>query len=160
MVDLDTLFVHLASSAFRSRFRLDAKDRAYFDDTGRAAVIEHARGFIADRLAPAHPANDGRQTPMRGHPVFVAQHATATCCRGCLEKWHAIPAGCALTGAEQAHVVAAITRWLDAEAHRIPNRGPPAARARGTRRALKATTSHQLELFGTVGDGKGRSNRN
>jgi predicted Fe-S protein YdhL (DUF1289 family) len=46
--------------------------------------------------------------------VFVAQHATATCCRGCLEKWHAIPAGRELTDAEQAHVVRAIERWLDA----------------------------------------------
>jgi hypothetical protein len=71
--------------------------------------------FIAKRLAPAEPSNDGRQTPMRGHPVFVAQHATATCCRSCLHKWHAIAAGRSLTPAEQEHVVAAIARWLDAE---------------------------------------------
>ncbi len=32
-----------------------------------------------------------RQTPFRGHPVFIAQHATATCCRECLAKWHRIP---------------------------------------------------------------------
>ncbi len=25
---------------------------------------------------------------MKGHPVFVAQHATATCCRECIRKWH------------------------------------------------------------------------
>ncbi|WP_251023391.1 DUF4186 family protein [Streptomyces sp. ISL-10] len=29
-------------------------------------------------------------------PVFVAQHATATCCRTCLERWHVVPAGRAL----------------------------------------------------------------
>ena len=81
-----------------------------------ADVIEaHARDIIARRLAPAEIPNDGKQTPMRGHPVFIAQHATATCCRGCLAKWHHIEAGRALTEAEQAHVVAAILRWIKAQ---------------------------------------------
>jgi hypothetical protein len=80
---------------------------------GGAAVLAHAHAFVAERLAPARPANDGKQTPFRGHPVFVAQHATATCCRGCLSKWHGIPAGRPLTADEQGHVVAAIERWLD-----------------------------------------------
>lgn len=72
----------------------------------------HARQLITARLAPAEPRNDGRQTPMRGHPVFVAQHATATCCRGCLAKWHAIPAGRELQPAEIDYVVAVIVRWI------------------------------------------------
>ncbi len=75
-------------------------------------IEQHARDFIAKRLAPALPANDGRQTPMRGHPVFIAQHATATCCRSCLRKWHTIAEGRALTDIEQDHVVAAVMRWL------------------------------------------------
>ena len=78
-------------------------------------VLDHARDFIAKRLAPAEPPNDGRQTPTRGHPVFIAQHATATCCRSCLAKWHGISAGRPLTSAEQEHVVAAIQRWLEAQ---------------------------------------------
>lgn len=41
-------------------------------------------------MAPKNIDNDGKQTPMRGHPVFIAQHATATCCRECLKKWHNI----------------------------------------------------------------------
>ena len=67
----------------------------------------------AERLAAAEPVNDGKQTPMRGHPVFIAQHATGTCCRSCLQKWHGIPAGHPLSEAEQEHVVAAIGRWLE-----------------------------------------------
>lgn len=112
MRDLDGVFRGLAGSRFRSRFRLGAADRAYLEAKGLATVLAHAADFVARRLAPAHPARDGRQTPFRGHPVFVAQHATATCCRGCLEKWHAIPAGRELTAEEQAHVVSAIERWL------------------------------------------------
>jgi hypothetical protein len=114
MRDLDRVFWGLARSKFRSRFRLGAADRAYLEAKGMTTVLSHAADFVARRLAPAFPVKDGKQTPFRGHPVFVAQHATATCCRGCLEKWHAIPAGRELTGEEQAHVVAAIGRWLDA----------------------------------------------
>ncbi len=116
MRELDLLFASLARSRFRTRFALGPKERAYFAAKGRQTIIEHARDFVAQRLAPAAPRNDGRQTPLCGHPVFIAQHATATCCRGCLAKWHQIPAGRTLTHEEQEHVVAAILRWLDARA--------------------------------------------
>ncbi|HWJ24530.1 MAG TPA: DUF4186 domain-containing protein [Gemmatimonadaceae bacterium] len=126
MRDLDDLFAALDQSAFRRRFRLGPRDREYLRTKGMDVVLGHAEDFIARRLAPAVPAKDGKQTPFRGHPVFVAQHATATCCRGCLEKWHAIPRGRELTDEEQAHVVAAIGRWLR-EAGRgsgVAGRGP------------------------------------
>jgi hypothetical protein len=113
--ELDEVFPRLAGSAFRRRFALGAKERAYLEAKGLPTVLEHARDFIDRRLADAAPARDGRQTPFRGHPVFVAQHATATCCRGCLAKWHAIPKGRALTEAERQHAVAAIGRWLESQ---------------------------------------------
>lgn len=112
MRSLDAVFSGLAGSPFRARFRLGPKERAYLEDRGMAIVMGHAADFVAKRLAPAHPANDGKQTPMRGHPAFIAQHATATCCRGCLAKWHDIPAGQALNDSEQSHIVGAIVRWL------------------------------------------------
>lgn len=112
MRDMDELFAAFGRSRFRSRFRLGAKEAEYLRTRGVATILEHARQFVRDRLADAEPANDGRQTPMRNHPVFIAQHATATCCRGCLEKWHRIPKGRALTEAEIDHVVAVIERWL------------------------------------------------
>lgn len=126
MRDLDDLFRALERSAFRRRFHLGAADRAYLTKKGRATIRDHARDFVAKRLAPAAPPNDGKQTPFRGHPVFVAQHATATCCRGCLEKWHALPRGRQLDAEEQEHVVGVIERWLDGEAgpgSRVAGRG-------------------------------------
>src|SRR3569623_1271981 len=112
MRSLDDAFPRLAGSTFRSRFRLGPKERAYLDNRGITVVLEHANDFVAKRLAPANPVNDGKQTPMRGHPACIAQHATATCCRGCLAKGHGIPAGRALSESEQRLVVAAIGRWL------------------------------------------------
>jgi len=110
--DLDDLFAALRRSPFRQRFRLGSRERDYLATKGLPTVLAHAAAFVAQRLAPAEPRNDGRQTPFRGHPVFVAQHATATCCRGCLAKWHRIEQGRALNAEEQAHAVAVIGRWL------------------------------------------------
>ena len=114
MRSLDEVFAALDRSAFRRRQQLSAKDADYLRDKGLDTVMLHARDFIAQRLAPAQPRNDGKQTPMRGHPVFVAQHATACCCRGCLAKWHDIAQGHPLSEPEQAHVLAALERWLKA----------------------------------------------
>ncbi len=116
MKPLDDVFAALATSAFRRRFRLPSREQAYLRSRGLATVLEHGREFVAERLAPASPAQDGKQTPYRGHPVFVAQRATACCCRGCLEKWHGIARGHALTPAEEVHVHAALERWLQAQA--------------------------------------------
>ena len=111
MSDLDDVFERLQRSPFRRKFRLRDAERDYLSRKGLDAVLDHGRDFVAKRLAPAYPANDGKQTPMRNHPVFVAQHATATCCRGCLEKWHAIPKGRELTEEETRYVLDVLRRW-------------------------------------------------
>ncbi len=99
-------------SSSRGRYRLNMKDLGYLEEKGLATILEHARDFVEKRLAAAHPARDGKQTPWRGHPVFVAQHATATCCRGCLEKWHRIERGRELTAVEREYVVQILSAWL------------------------------------------------
>lgn len=109
---LDDAFGRLRRSAFRRSFRLREPEIDYLRRKGLETLSEHAARFVAQRLAPAYPANDGRQTPYRNHPVFVAQHATATCCRKCLARWHGIPRGRALTETQQHYAVAAIDRWL------------------------------------------------
>jgi len=115
MRELDDLFRALAKSAFRSKFHLQGKDLVYLRSKGLPKVTVHAGDFIAKRLALAVIENDGKQTPFRGHPVFVAQHATACCCRACLEKWHRIPMGRTLTPDEEAYVVKVLERWLQCE---------------------------------------------
>ena len=111
--NLDSLFERLGRSAFRSRFRLRPKELEYLRGKGLETVLDHARAFIDERLAPADIPNDGKQTPMRNHPAFIAQHATATCCRKCLQKWHGIPReGHELTPGERDYVVSVIRKWL------------------------------------------------
>ena len=56
---------------------------------------------------------DGKQTPMRGHPVFIAQHACACCCRGCLHKWYHVPVGRELTENEQERIVKLLMTWIE-----------------------------------------------
>lgn len=110
--DLTSLFQRLSQSAFRSRFHLTAKERAYIEEKGMATIRRHAEDFVSKRLAPAAIPNDGKQTPMRGHPVFLAQHATGCCCRGCLSKWHHIQPGYQLSPEEQRYVVAVLMTWI------------------------------------------------
>lgn len=128
MRNLDDVFSALAKSAFRRRFHLRGKDLEYLRSKGLPLVLVHAEDFVAKRLAPAVIPNDGKQTPFRGHPVFVAQHATACCCRGCLEKWHRIPHGRELTPEERTYVVTVLERWLQAELTKGGNeKGPHTA---------------------------------
>ena len=112
MRDIDEVFGALGRSKFRSGFKLRGKELEYLEQKGLAEILEHGRGFVAERLGEAEPLNDGRQTPMKNHPVFIAQHATGTCCRKCLEKWHRIPKGKALTEKQIEYIVAVIEKWL------------------------------------------------
>lgn len=115
MREMNELFEALARSSFRRRFRLGARERRYLEEKGMEAVLVHVREFLTERVAPARPRNDGKQTPMRGHPVFLAQHATGLCCRGCMEKWHGIEKGRELTEAEVEYGVRVIRRWLEGQ---------------------------------------------
>lgn len=109
------LFLGLGRSKFRSSFHLKQKDIDYINEKGLDTIREHARELIAKREAPAVIPNDGKQTPMKGHPVFVAQHATATCCRECIRKWHKIQPGRELSRIQQEYLVDVIMTWIEKE---------------------------------------------
>jgi Domain of unknown function (DUF4186) len=105
----------LADQPFRARFHLLGRERALVQLRGLQAIRGHAEDVLTRRVAPALPHKDGRQTPYRGHPVFVAQHATGTCCRGCLERNHEIERGHELTESELRYAVDVIMRWIERE---------------------------------------------
>ncbi|MDD6484954.1 MAG: DUF4186 domain-containing protein [Clostridiales bacterium] len=113
MQTIEQALSKLEKSKFRSSFHLGKKQIEYIDKIGMDKIRSHARDFVKTRLAPAHPKNDGRQTPMRGHPVFIAQHATGCCCRGCLEKWYKIKQGTELTEIQQEKIVNLIMAWIE-----------------------------------------------
>ena len=102
----------LKRSKFRSKFRLSNKDRQYIQNKGIDTIRQHAIDFIKTKMAPQNPKNDGKQMPMRGHPVFVAQHATATCCWGCIQKWQGLKKGRALNGEEIELFVGLVMKWI------------------------------------------------
>ena len=112
-INYDKILDSLIHSKFRSGFKLKGKVLSYAVEKGIETLRNHAVDFISSRIAPEEPANDGRQTPMGKHPVFVAQHATATCCRGCIEKWHSIPKGRELTDRECEFIVELIMKWVE-----------------------------------------------
>lgn len=105
----------LRRSPFRARFHLSQDEKDWVKVFGMDKVRSDAAGIIKRNIAPAHPLNDGRQTPMHGHPVFVAQHATAVCCRDCLRKWYKVPMGYALTEEQQERLVNFLMAWIELE---------------------------------------------
>ena len=111
----------LCKSKFRSSFKLKDKDFNYIESKGISTIKAHAYDFINKRLAPKDIPNDGHQTPMRGHPVFIAQHATATCCRNCLYKWHHINKNKKLSQDEIDYIVNIIMEWIGRQNERKNN---------------------------------------
>lgn len=109
----EEIFDRLQKSDFRCKFKLGTAEKAYISQKGIAAIEQHCHDFIAKRIAPAVIPNDGRQTPMRGHPVFIAQHATACCCRGCINKWHHLPQHTTLSEEEQNFLCGLILAWIN-----------------------------------------------
>lgn len=113
MQTIDQALDKLKKSDFRARFHLSEKDKQYIESKGLDTVRKHAQDFVKNRLAPAQIPNDGKQTPMRGHPVFVAQHACACCCRGCLNKWYKVPKGIQLSEIQQEKIVNLLMAWIE-----------------------------------------------
>lgn len=119
---VDKAMERLGMSRFRSRFSLNEKEKEYVRTKGMAVIKQHAAEIVRKRLAPVEIRNDGKQTPMRHglHPVFIAQHATACCCRGCFKKWHGIPKGVRLSQSEQGYAVSLITEWIRRQTEENP----------------------------------------
>lgn len=115
MIDIDRALYRLSLSKFRSSFHLKKDMLSYVDNKGFGLIEKHAYDFINTRLKPSFIPNDGKQTPMKGHPVFIAQHACGCCCRGCLEKWHNIPKGRELTDIEVKNIVNLLMKWIQNE---------------------------------------------
>lgn len=104
----------LSKSKFRSSFHLRKYMIDFINDKGIDTIESHTEGFIEKNLSKLLP-NDGKQTPMKNHPVFIAQHATATCCRGCIEKWYHIPKTRDLNDKEKRFIKALIIEWINKE---------------------------------------------
>ncbi len=102
----------LSKSKFRNSFHLKKYMIKYIDEKGIDTIKKHTIDFINEKLAPANPKNDGKQTPTKNHPTFIAMHACACCCRSCLYKWHQIEKGKELTNSEKNYIYKLLITWI------------------------------------------------
>lgn len=109
---MENMLYKLSMSKFRSSFKLKDKDIEYINKVGINKIVEHCYDIINKRLRPKVIVNDGKQTPTKSHPVFIAQHATATCCRGCLYKWYKIEKNVELSDLQVKYIVNIIMKWI------------------------------------------------
>ena len=114
--DINRLLTSLSKTKFRGSFHLNNEMKEYVNNKGIDKIKSDAIELITKRIAPASIPNDGKQTPMKQvHPVFIAQHATGTCCRNCLFKIHDIDKEKELTKKEIDYIVKVIMTWINSE---------------------------------------------
>ena len=114
--EIEDLLSSLGNTKFRGSFHLNNKMKEYVQDKGYEKIESDACDLIIKRIAPKDIKNYGKQTPMKQvHPVFIAQHATGTCCRGCLERIHHIEKGRELNREEVDYIVKTIMIWIKNE---------------------------------------------
>lgn len=118
---INNKLLELSKSKFRSSFHLRKYMIKYIDEKGMDTIKRHTADFIEQKLSDDYPINDGKQTPMKGHPTFIAQHACACCCRGCLEKWHHIPKGKKLSRNEKNYIYLILIKWIENEYNKNTN---------------------------------------
>ena len=116
MNKVDLMIMKLSKSKFRSSFHLNKKMKEFVNEKGIDKIRIDAFQLLNKRIKDKNPKNDGKQTPMKQvHPVFIAQHATATCCRSCIEKWHNIKQNKELNQEEINYIVELIIEWIKKE---------------------------------------------
>jgi hypothetical protein len=82
---------------------------------GRIGMREATEKGIRQRIGKAENYREGYQTPWfdKNTSVSYGQHATATCCRRCVEYWHGIPFGRDLTESEVKYLSDLVFHYLD-----------------------------------------------
>ncbi len=88
---------------------------------GKLLLRSSAATQIRRLIGSAMPFRDGYQTyredSPRANAIHYAQHATASCCRKCLEEWHGIPQGRELSDDEISYLTSLAMLYVD---ERIP----------------------------------------
>jgi hypothetical protein len=122
LLDAQYVFEMLQIEMIRHHFfhlRMEQRAINYARRKGKKGLAEAVLKLIRNSVGDAEPFRDGRQTPKGGaNPIHYAQHATASCCRRCIEEWHAIPMGRALTEEEIRYLTELAVRYLS---YRLPD---------------------------------------
>lgn len=114
--DMEHTFSELRHELIRHHFwhlEFDEKARNHALRKGRVSLSQAAARRIEVSVSGEMPVRDGRQTPFSGNVIYYAQHATAGCCRTCIEYWHNIPKGRALAPEEQQYLTALVMLYID-----------------------------------------------
>ena len=124
--DIDYTFECLRRELIRHHFwhvEIDEKAINCARRKGNVNLQSAVRSRIKSSISAPNNPYDGRQTPMEGsgNPIHYAQHATASCCRKCVEYWHNIPPNRALTDDEVDYLSSLAMLFLE---ERLPNLKP------------------------------------
>lgn len=124
--DVGNTFMALKKELVRHHFwhlEIDVKAINHAHRKGKSKLRDAVEQRIRKSVSSVAPSFDGRQTPTDGNIIFYAQHATACCCRKCMEYWHNIPPGRALTGEEMAYFIELVWLYITDRLPSLPDEG-------------------------------------
>lgn len=107
-------FAALKNEWIRHRYwhtEIDQRAKNYAIRKGRSGLRTAVEKRVRSAVGTKH-SRDGRQTPWEGNILYYAQHATACCCRRCIQYWHGIPEGDALTEEQIAYFKDLCLRYI------------------------------------------------
>jgi hypothetical protein len=114
--DVEGTFRELAREWIRHVFfhaPFDEKSKAQAHELGFNQLKSMVRPLLEKKVAPEKIFRDGTQTKKEGSAIHYAQHATATCCRKCLEYWHGIDRNRDLTKVELDYCEGLVIAYLE-----------------------------------------------
>lgn len=114
--DVDAIFGELSHEWIRHTFfdaPFDEASKKQAKKLGLQELKARVRELLEKKIGPAKIFRDGIQTKKEGSAIFYAQHATATCCRKCLEYWYGIAANRELTKDELDFCEGLVFAYLD-----------------------------------------------
>jgi hypothetical protein len=155
--DLEHTFECLSKEWIRHHFWHRPFDQHAINHARRKGMLAFRTGEAAKRIRQSvgktrHPM-EGKQTPFEKNVLFYAQHATAACCRKCIEYWHGIPTGRPLADDEVSYLAQLALRYVE---RRLPTLNEQPMKVPPITKAKPARASGRVLLAKTKTDSRGR----
>jgi hypothetical protein len=124
--DVEYTFSMLKTECWRHHWwhcTFDEKAMRHARKKGKAALALDIDRRLKTKAFRSKGIFDGQQTPKIGNVLFYAQHATATCCRDCIQYWHGISPERSFSEEERAYLSSLVLRFVDTRLPDLPEEG-------------------------------------
>ncbi|WP_372655987.1 DUF4186 family protein [Halobacteriovorax sp.] len=106
------IFRRLGCSKVCCKFKLKDEQWEYLAKRGFDTILLEGRSLIVKIFNEDSLSHSCKVAPVQTHPIYIALHATGTCCRSSLEKWHKIPKSKELKEKDIFYILLVVKEWI------------------------------------------------